>query len=94
MTNKEIILAEVKRLNNDIDNSITKLVKARLTHDDVAVANVYHKMEQLMVEVQQVCSFIIDNLDEDPAIFLEETIGTSPHSRETIVSYLQQAAQL
>ena len=27
------------------------------------------------------------------ATSLEETIGTSPHSRETIISYLQQAAQ-
>lgn len=88
------IINEVKRLNNDINNIITELVKARLAHNDVAVANVHHKMESLMVETQQVCSFIIDNLDEDPAISLEETIGTSPHSRETIVSYLQQSAQL
>ena len=27
------------------------------------------------------------------ATSLEETIGTSPHSRDTIISYLQQAAQ-
>ena len=70
------IIDEVKRLNNDIDNTITELVKARLAHNDAAVANIHHKMESLMVETQQVCSFIIDNppsenLDEAADCYLD-----------------------
>ena len=78
MTQIETIIAEIKRRVNKYEDD----------HDPVPMA------------LKSVIDFINSFPSELPskeleyfATSLEETIGTSPHSRETIISYLQQAAQ-
>ncbi len=71
MTDKEII-AEIKELYNSIDLCISDLVKGRTEHNDVQVANAYHKMESLMVQTQQVLSCVSDTFEESTSEDLEE----------------------
>lgn len=68
-------LAEIERTDNptpsmlrkdmaalyaDIDNCIKDLVNARAKNDDTAIASVHHKMESLMVSMQQELQVLSD----------------------------------
>ena len=60
------IKADIKRLCNNIDKCISELIAARLENNNVKIANIHHKMETLMVNIEQTCSYIIDSLEEEP----------------------------
>ena len=85
MTDKELIKQEIER---QIDYA----------EDDTRYTESYR--EGLIAAYQTIKAFI-DSLPEEPAsedldklvISLEETIGTSPHSREVIKEHLQKAAE-
>lgn len=90
MTQGEQIIAEIKRL---YEKNETYPKKDR----DLINIGLYEGRKQAL---EMLLDFI-NTLPTEPseeleylATSLEETIGTSPHSRETIISYLQQAAQL
>lgn len=86
MTDKELIKQEIER---QIDYA----------EDDTRYTEPYR--EGLIAAYQTIKAFIDNSLPEEPAskdldflaIKLEETIGTSPHSREVIKEYLQKAAE-
>lgn len=86
MTDKELIKQEIER---QIDYA----------EDDTRYTEPYR--EGLIAAYQTIKAFIDNSLPEEPAskdldflaIKLEETIGTSPHSREVIKEHLQKAAE-
>lgn len=95
MVYKEKILAEIERLKKE-------LYKQRDFRIDGSPIPVYdtNAIDGMLKVLDKVKGFINTLPSKQPsedleylATSLEETIGTSPHSRETIISYLQQAAQ-
>lgn len=56
------IMKDMDRLYSDIDKTINGIISARLEGNDVEIANVQHKMESLMVAVQQELTVIADFL--------------------------------
>lgn len=90
MTDKEKILDEIVRIRDENETYPNK-------DKDLINSSLYEGRKQ-------VCQMLLDFINSLPsekssedleylATSLEETIGTSPHSRETIISYLQQTAQ-
>ncbi len=56
-------VAEIKDLYEDIDKCIGDLVLARSKHDQRGVSDAHWKMETLMVNTQQVFSYILQHLE-------------------------------
>lgn len=56
------IMKDMDRLYSDIDKAIHGIVSARAEGSDDKIANVHHKMESLMVEVEQELRAIADFL--------------------------------
>ena len=61
-------LNDIERLSSDIDNCISALIKARVEKNDTAVVNAQHKMESLMVAVQQDLSVIYNKLKNNEVL--------------------------
>lgn len=59
------LLNEIERLSSDIDNCISALIKARVEKNAAAVASAQHRMETLMVAVQQDLSVIYNKLNNN-----------------------------
>ena len=57
------VVAEAKDLYNDIDKCIGDLVLARSINDQRGISDAHWKMETLLVNTQQVLSYIIDTLE-------------------------------
>ena len=53
---------DMAELYEDIDNCVTDLIRGRANKDDTAVANAQHRMESLMVRMQQELRVIADYL--------------------------------
>lgn len=62
------LLNEIESLSSDIDNCMSALIKARVEKNDTAVANAQHKMESLMVAVQQDLSVIYNKLKNNEVL--------------------------
>lgn len=60
---KSAVVAEIKDLYEDIDKCIGDLVLARSKHDQRGVSDAHWKMETLMVNTQQVLSYILQHLE-------------------------------
>lgn len=56
-------VAEIKDLYEDIDKCIGDLVLARSKHDQRGISDAHWKMETLMVNTQQVLSYILQHLE-------------------------------
>lgn len=56
-------VAEMKDLYEDIDKCIGDLVLARSKHDQRGISDAHWKMETLMVNTQQVLSYILQHLE-------------------------------
>lgn len=56
----------VKSLYDEIDKCISELVIARGKRDEQGIADAHWRMESLMVKAQQMCSVILDSLQEEP----------------------------
>lgn len=56
------IMKDMDRLYSDIEKTICGIVSARAEGNDTKIANVHHKMESLMVEVEQELRVIADYL--------------------------------
>ena len=90
MTDKELIKQEIERIEQILDDF-------NKTHNNTIDNGIVTAMKNIC---KQIKSFI-DSLPEEPVskdldflvISLEETIGTSPHSREVIKEHLQKAAE-
>ena len=54
---------EIKDLYEDIDKCIGDLVLARSKHDQHGISDAHWKMETLMVNTQQVLSYILQHLE-------------------------------
>lgn len=57
------VVAEIKDLYEDIDKCIGDLVLARSKHDQRGISDAHWKMETLMVNTQQVFSYILQHLE-------------------------------
>lgn len=60
---KSVVVAEIKDLYKDIDKCIDDLVLARSKHDQHGISDAHWKMETLMVNTQQVLSYILRHLE-------------------------------
>lgn len=60
---KDKLVAEIKDLYEDIDKCIGDLVLARSKHDQRGISDAHWKMETLMVNTQQVLSYIFPHLE-------------------------------
>ncbi len=60
---KSAIVAEIKDLYENIDKCIGDLILARSKHDQHGISDAHWKMETLMVNTQQVLSYILDTLE-------------------------------
>ena len=60
---KSALVAEIKDLYEDIDKCIGDLVLARSKHDQCGISDAHWKMETLMVNTQQVLSYILRHLE-------------------------------
>lgn len=56
-------VSELKDLYEDIDKCIGDLVLARSKHDQRGISDAHWKMETLMVNTQQVLSYILQHLE-------------------------------
>lgn len=56
-------VAEIKDLYEDIDKCMGDLVLARSKHDQRGISDAHWKMETLMVNTQQVLSYILQHLE-------------------------------
>lgn len=54
-------MKEIKKLYNDIDNCITKLVSSRINGDKQLEQNSLTQMESLMIQTKQLLTYIIEN---------------------------------
>lgn len=54
-------MKEIKKLYNDIDNCIAKLVSSRINGDKQLEQNSLTQMESLMVQTKQLLTYIIEN---------------------------------
>ena len=84
MTQIETISAKIEQLKEELKD---------LPSSDYKDGVIYVLEEELIPFINSLSSEKPSEELEYIATSLEETIGTSPHSRETIISYLQQAAQ-
>lgn len=57
------MVAEAKDLYEDIDKCIGDLVLARSKHNQRGISDAHWKMETLMVNTQQVLSYILDTIE-------------------------------
>lgn len=70
MTDKEYIkkdliaINELKSLYTDIDECIMDLITARSKHDSESIENIYWRMEVLMVNTQQVISYVLRHIED------------------------------
>ena len=55
----ELAINEIKSLYTDIDKCIMDLISARSKHDSESIENIYWRMEILMINTQQVISYIL-----------------------------------
>lgn len=62
LIDKDAVVAEVKDLYENIDKCISDLILARSKHDQRGISDAYWKMETLMVNTQQVLSYILRHL--------------------------------
>lgn len=83
MTDKEKIIAEIERLYCEEAEKYD-------TSQEIGAKRI---LDELSKFINSLSSEQPSEELEYLATSLEETIGTSPQSRETIISYLQQAAQ-
>ena len=65
-------VAEIKDLYEDIDKCIGDLVLARSKHDQRGISDAHWKMETLMVNTQQVLSYILQHLEAKEVDFINE----------------------
>lgn len=89
MTKIKKIIAEIKRL---YEKNETYPKKDR----DLINMGLYRGRKQALEMLLDFINTLLTNSSEDLeylATSLEETIGTSPHSRETILDHLKQATQ-
>ena len=56
-------VAEIKDLYEDIDKCIGDLLLARSKHDQRGISDAHWKMETMMVNTQQVLSYILQHLE-------------------------------
>lgn len=63
LIDKFTVVAEIKDLYEDIDKCIGDLVLARSKHDQRGISDAHWKMETLMVNTQQVLSYILQYLE-------------------------------
>lgn len=66
MKDREKLKKEIKELYDDVDTCITLLITGRADHNDVMVTSAQNMMESIVVQTQQVLSFILDSLPEEP----------------------------
>lgn len=59
----KVTVSELKDLYEDIDKCIGDLVLARSKHDQRGISDAHWKMETLMVNTQQVLSYILQHLE-------------------------------
>lgn len=71
-------VAEMKDLYEDIDKCIGDLVLARSKHDQCGISDAHWKMETLMVNTQQVFSYILQHLEEKEVDLKKERIEECP----------------
>jgi len=81
LIDKYSVVAEIKDLYEDIDKCIGDLVLARSKHDQRGISDAHWKMETLMVNTQQVFSYILQHL-EVKEVDLEKEI--QDHIRECL----------
>lgn len=61
---KSASVREIKDLYEDIDKCVSDLVLARSKHDQRGISDAHWKMETLMINTQQVLSYILQHLEE------------------------------
>lgn len=84
-------VAEIKDLYEDIDKCIGNLVLARSKHDQRGISDAHWKMETLMVNTQQVLSYILQHLEvKEVDLNIEEELKkygiSSPKTREICIA--------
>ena len=62
---KQTLINDIEELMTDIDDGITKVIKARLSKDEIKMEEAHYNMERLMVSSLQELSLIKEYLEEE-----------------------------
>lgn len=60
----KLAVNEIKSLYTDIDECIMDLITARSKHDSESIENIYWRMETLMINTQQVISYVLRHIED------------------------------
>ena len=60
----ELAVNEIKSLYSDIDKCITDLLTAKIKHDSESLEDIYWRMETLMINTQQVISYVLRHIED------------------------------
>ena len=88
---KSASVREIKDLYEDIDKCIGDLILARSKNDQRGISDAHWKMETLMVNTQQVLSYILQHLEvKEVDLNIEEELKkygiSSPKTREVCIA--------